>query len=137
MGVLDDHVAAFFALAQGNAELGADVFEGEVLNGPERYASVWPSNGIRAAERLDLAQIQISPTFTVHSVGKTPSQARWVADRVTLQVLGVRPTVPGRKCWPIRLAASQPIQLDRNINPHLWYGVDVFQFTSTPARTTT
>lgn len=128
------HVEAFLELARAHAELGADVYEGKVEDAPERYASVWPSIGGRGAERLDLHSIQITPSFTVHSVGTTPEQARWVGDRVMFQVLDVRPDILGRSCWPIRLTASQPVREDDNLHPGLWYQVDVFEFTSTPKR---
>ncbi len=136
--LLELHVVAFLGLARLAPALSDIVYEGEVIDRPAKYASVWASNGLRGSERLDAHQIQISPTFVVHSVGQSPEQARWVADRFAAQVLGVRPAVTGRSCWPIRLTASQPVQRDPDFkDPQLWFYADTFSYTSTPNRTAT
>ena len=134
--VVEQHVQAFLALARSHPELGGDVFEGKVVNPPERYASVWANNGVRQIERQDHRQLQITTRFTVHSVGTSLERARWVAGRIMLQVLDVRPVIDGRACWPIRLGASLPADLDQDIKPELYFGVDEFTLTSTPRRST-
>ena len=90
-------------------------------------------NGVREQERFTGGQSTADFGITVHSVGTTPEQAQWVAERVYAQLLGARLTIPGRKARPVRAITSQPLQKDTDVSPPLFYCVDVFGLTTTPA----
>jgi hypothetical protein len=49
-----------------------------------------------------------------------------------VQQLDYTPTVAGRQCGSLRHAASQPVQIDRDVSPPLYYCVDEFDLTSDP-----
>lgn len=108
-------------------------FEGVVTDRPSRYVAVFIDSGYRYSERLTGAQATADYGVTAHSVGTTPDQAQFVAERVFAQLLGHVLQVPGFRCRRVRHEASQPTQIDRDIDPPLFYAVDVFEFTSEPA----
>lgn len=109
------------------------VFEGVVTNRPNRYVTIFTDSGYRESERFTGGQWTSTQGFTVHSVGTTPDQAQYVAERVFAQLLDHVLVVPGRTCRRIRHASSQPVQQDTDISPPLYYTVDEFDVTHIPA----
>lgn len=109
------------------------VYEGTVLNRPTRYVSVFTDTGYREAERFTGSQSTSTQTFVVHSVGSTPDKALEVAELVQTQLVDHVLQVAGRTCRRLRHESSQPMQLDRDITPELYYCVDEFAVTSEPA----
>lgn len=69
----------------------------------------------------------------VTSVGSTPEQARWCAERVETALLDIRPTVTGRKCSTVDKTLALPVQRDDDVDPAVFYIPDEFQYLSTPA----
>jgi hypothetical protein len=124
---------AVLARLRADSELASVVFEGVVTNRPNRYVAVFSDSGWRTAERFTGAQSTSAQSFTVHSVGTTPDQAQFVADRVFTQLLDWTPSVAGRVCRRMRHEASEPVQIDADVTPPLFYAVDVFEVTSSPA----
>lgn len=131
------HVDAVLARLREDPELASRVFEGEVstLDGKPRtrYIRVQANGGFYEAERLGLAQSRVTFTFIIHSVSINPVAARQLQELVHAQLLGFRPSVVGRKCWPIRHEVSRPVQSDQDVSPPLWYTVDQFDLQSTTA----
>jgi hypothetical protein len=127
------HNDAFRARIDEHRDLSGHVFDAEATGDPEFYVVVYADNGYRTAERLSGAQDTATFRAVVHSVGTSPRQARWVAERVFEQVLGYRLTVPGRLCTVIRHTASLPVQNDPDLGKSAWYCVDEFAFDSDPA----
>lgn len=125
--------AAVLARLRQDSVLASSTFEGVVTNRPNRYVAVFSDSGFRTAERFTGLQGTSSQSFTVHSVGTTPDQAQAIADRVFAQLLDWTPAVEGRVCRRMRHEASEPVQIDRDVTPPMFYGVDVFEVTSSPS----
>ena len=70
---------------------------------------------------------------TIHSVGSTAEQAQAVAAKVYKQLMGFKPTVADRSCWPMRAEMSQAVRPDKFVLPVVFYAVDEFTLSSTPA----
>lgn len=115
-----------------DAVLAPVVFEGVVKDRPTRYVTFFTNSGFREAERFTGPQVTSTQTFTVHSVGTTADQAQFMAEKVFAAVLDRVLVVPGRVCRRVRHASSQPVQLDTDVTPPLFYCVDEFDVTSTP-----
>jgi hypothetical protein len=127
------HAKAVVDQLQTDADLNGVVFQGLVLNRPKRYCTVHMDSGRRIADRFTGPQVQQDYTITVHSAGTSTEQAQWVAERVYAALLGVVLAVPGRKCHRVRAIDSQPVELDRDVTPPLFYSTDVFELVSDPA----
>lgn len=68
-----------------------------------------------------------------HCVGANQAAARAVAARVRVAWLDITPTVPGRRCWPIRREDGQPAQSDEDVGQQRVDLVDVYRLESVPA----
>ncbi|WP_223690109.1 DUF3168 domain-containing protein [Leifsonia poae] len=131
------HVNAILARLREDTVLQGFTFEGVVLpdvqeNRPQRYCTIFTNSGYRTVERLSGPSATATFTYTIHSVGTDPQQAQAVAERVFAQLLDYTPTVVGRQCGRLRHAASQPVQVDTDVKPPLYYCVDQFDLTSDP-----
>ena len=71
--------------------------------------------------------------ITCHSVGGSAGAARTVADRVEVALLDVTPTVPGRKCHPIRWDSGTPPDRNEETGSLVMDQVDVYVLRSIPA----
>lgn len=71
--------------------------------------------------------------FQLTSVGLDVDGVRSVAERVRTAVVDRRPVVVGRTTWPVVHDGSEPIRLDRDVTPHVFYAVDLYRFASVPA----
>jgi hypothetical protein len=123
---------AFLARIRTGETLSRIVYEGTVKDRPNRYVSVFTDSGLHEAERWTGPQSTSTQTFVVHSVGSTPDKAQEVAELVQRQVIDHVLVVEGRTCRRIRHESSQPIQLDQDIDPELYYCVDEFAVTTSP-----
>lgn len=77
------------------------------------FAVVYPDSGTKSGFHRNL--VNDGPDelrFQVTSVGATPDQAQWAADKVAAAVLGSVPTVAGRRVWPAVEEGSQPVRRD-------------------------
>jgi hypothetical protein len=126
------HVDAVLARLRVDPVLAGCTFQGVVLNRPERYVTVHSDNGFREQDRFAAGQLTQTFSFTVHTVGRSPEQSQALAERVYAQLLGVTLVIPGRRARRIRSVVSRPTALDRDVDPPLFYGVDVFELTSEP-----
>jgi hypothetical protein len=132
--VIRAHVDAVLARLGEDEILAGSTFDGDVPGQPERYCNVYVNNGVRDQSRFTGPQSRAEFTFTIHSVGTDRAQAQLVGERVFAQLLDWTPTVPGRQCFRMRHAVSQPVQKDPDTaDPAYWYGVDQFDLISDPA----
>lgn len=127
------HVQAVLDRIRTDLQLASVVFDGDVKGNPERYVNVWNDTGYWDGHDSHIHQVDVDVTFTIHSVGMTRQQAVWVSDRVRALLLDWAPNLPGRKCWRIRSAGSQPVQKDTDTTPPKFFAVDRFTLRSTPA----
>jgi hypothetical protein len=75
----------------------------------------------------------LSQTLTVHGVGNGPEQAQWVADKARAALLTTPVTVAGRSTLYVSHTTSQPVQRDDDVQPPLFYEVDQYTLSTTPA----
>jgi len=127
------HIDAFSARLREDTVLATATFEGVVQDRPNRYCTIHAAGPTHTAERFNGRSTQQDYSVTVHSVGTTPAQARFVQDRVVAQLLDFTLTVSGRSVRRIRHTYSRPVDIDKDVSPPLWYFVDEFEFTSSPA----
>jgi hypothetical protein len=77
------------------------------------YAVFYPDTGSKSPfERNVLNDAPRDLRYQVTSVGATPEQAAWVADKVAAALWSGVPTVTGRRVWPVIEEGSQPVRPD-------------------------
>lgn len=135
--MLDQHAAAVLALLNAvDDPPPLNVHDGKVPAGvdPKVEPYVLP---YFAGGSPDLTFRGTSHTFqlriTAHCVGGNAQAARLVSQRVRAALLDVTPTVPGRKCFPIRWEDSPPPQRDESTGSTVMDQVDTYVLRSVPA----
>lgn len=126
------HDTAFQDRIRQAAALAKVVFDGEVDGRPQMYVLVHSNRGIARADRLAGPSLRRRQTYWVHSVGSSKAQADAVAEKVIGQLVDTILTVPGFTCERITHEASQPVQKDDSRQPIVYFGVDQFDFFTTP-----
>ncbi len=125
-----DVVRAVGVLLDGAA--GLVWFDGEVPDSaPERYVCLYVTTPRQEGERLSADHSQRVYTVSTMSVGTSPNECRWVAEKVHAALTRVRPAVEGRMCSPIRLLTAGQVRDDDSINPPAWIATDVWRFSVT------
>lgn len=112
--------------------LAQAVFDGEVAGRPQMYVLVHSNRGIARPDRLAGPSLRRRQTYWVHSVGASKKQADAVAEAVIVQLVDTILTVPGFTCERITHEASEPVQKDDSRQPVVYFGVDQFDFYTTP-----
>ncbi|MBT2485811.1 MULTISPECIES: hypothetical protein [unclassified Microbacterium] len=133
--LIERHVEAVLARIRADAQLSDDVFEGDVTGDPERYVNVWHDTGFFEPRSILGEHQDVDITFTIHSVGDNRWQATWVDGRVLAALNDVVLEVPGRRCWKLQPAGSQPVQKDDDVQPVKFFAVRRFVLHSTPKET--
>lgn len=131
-GLVELHAAAVLDRLR-DGELADLVFEGDVAGDPPRYANVYHDTGIWTGHDYADASIDMSVTFTIHSVGASRWGAVWVSGFVMSRLLRFIPEIPGRRCFRMQSAGSQPVALDRDATPPKHFAVDRLVLRSIPA----
>lgn len=134
--LVERHVNALLERLRSDPQLTDVVFEGDVTDDPERYVNVWHDSGFFEARSMIGEHQDIEITFTVHAVGFDRWQAVWVDGRVLAALNDVRLTVPGRRCWKLQPAGTQPVEKDTTVNPPRFLAVRRYVLHSTPTRET-
>jgi len=94
------------------------------------HAGVGTRERTRLGTRVD--RTLLSPQTT--SVGATPDQARWAAERVHDALVDVRITVDGQQPARLRHNLSRPPEPDLDEDPPVFFVVDLWTLTTNPAR---
>lgn len=131
--LIEKHVQAVVERVRADPELADAVFEGNVTSDPDRYVNVHHDTGVYSSHDFTDTIGDVDVTFTIHSVGMTDWEATWRAGRVTAQLLQFKPTIPGRRCFRMQPAGSQPVTLDRDVTPPKHIAVNRFVLHSIPA----
>ena len=116
---------AVLARLRSDAQLADAVYEGTVTDPPARYVSVFAPLGADSSDRLGGVSNVNDTTYTIHSVGVSVEQAKWVGRRVAALLTDYAIPGVGRLTHPV----SRPPRLDRESNPPLWYLVDQFDLS--------
>jgi hypothetical protein len=134
--VIDEHAQALIGLLDADNTAPALVwFDGKVPTGTDPkvtpYVVVYFDSNDPEAD-FTAAPYLFEMTATCHSVGGSAQAARMVADRVRTALLGVRPTVASRACWPIVRESGTPPQRDESTGALVMDQVDVYVLRSVP-----
>lgn len=121
--------AAMKDQAEVDPILSGSTFQGVVLNRPNRYMTFFLSGGPRKQSRLTGPSSVYDYVVVTHSVGTTPEQAQLVEERTQKQFVDWRPNLDGFDCRRMQLSDSQPIELDRDVNPPLYYIASTYGLT--------
>lgn len=118
----------------GSAELAGIVYwDKPIPDTVKRYLRVRTNSGSRhpAAERLTGPLGPIRQTFWLTGVGTTPDQAAWVLEHAGSLLTNWIPTVTGWSCRRLTLEASQPVDMDPDIDGR-YFGVDQWDLAAEP-----
>lgn len=113
------------------AALGAALttFDGEGPADPHNrvpYAVVRTDAGDTSGSLGDRYQ-ELTVTVWVTAVGGTREQAQWAADKARATLLTTGPTVSGRSAHPMWQVTSQPVTVDADVEPSLFYAVAAYR----------
>lgn len=128
------HIAAIEALL---APLGYETYYVDVPDVPTLpYLLLWGSSGTPTTERPvgfpELEDDDLTDLLGVTCVAGTAYGVLTLRAAVRAVLNDSRPTVQGRFV-ELHLFDSRDTQVDRDVNPHVPYGVDVYRLTSVPA----
>ncbi len=127
------HVTAVLQLL--NQTEGLNVFDAWVGPNPAKpYAVVYPDPGKAIPTNLPQNLSDwVETVFQVTSVGDTRDQAMWAAEKVSLALLDVSPTITGRACGSIQQESAQNVLRDDKVKPEAFYTVTTWRLYSVPA----
>lgn len=109
------------ARLQEDTILNGSTFQGQVTNRPSRYVAFFLSGGQRTKGRFTGPSSVADYTLTTHSVGTTVEQAQLVEERVQSKLVDWTPTITGFVCRRLQHDGSQPIEIDTDVSPPLYY----------------
>lgn len=69
--------------------------------------------------------------FTVRSVAPDAAGVFAVSQRVSDQLVGWVPQIPGRRCRPVRHTGGDKVRADNSVKPPLYYMDDEYELRST------
>lgn len=127
-----DHAAAVIDLL--DAQSGLNVYDGEVPTGstePQRYVVVYVTSPRQDSERLSADNSLRVYTVSTLSVGASPNECRWVAEKVHAALTRKRPAVADSMTSPISLLTAGQVRPDDDINPPAWVCTDVWRYSAT------
>lgn len=134
--LVERHITAVLDRLKSDDQLEAVTFEGDVHGDPERYVNVWHDSGFFEPRSILGEHQDVDITLTIHAVGLERWQAVWADGRVLALLNDFRLTVPGRRCWRLQPAGTQPVEKDTTVNPPRFLAVRRYILHSTPARET-
>lgn len=106
--------AAILAMVRASVPGDCGIYEGGApVEVDPPFAVFYFDSGRKSPfERTLLNDAPRDLRYQTTSVGATPDQARWVADKVGAALYGGVPSVSGRLVWPVIEESSQPIRRD-------------------------
>lgn len=135
------HDKAVLARLREHPELATRVFEGEVpkvdaqnqpVKAPQWYVLLHSNRGLVRPERFAGLARRRRKTYWLHSVAVQKGQVDKVAELILGQILNWIPEVDGWDSTRVTHEASQPVQKDDTSKPALYFGVDQFDFDTSP-----
>lgn len=131
----DPHVTALLARIREHPTLAERVLDGPPTDDTRLswWISVYVGTPSEVQHRYTGPHSQLEYTFTTHSVGTSPAQARSAARMLRGQLTDHVLVVPGRHCHSITHPVGRPLEKDPDAPPALWFIADQFDFVSDPA----
>jgi hypothetical protein len=116
------------------AGLGYAVYFVDVPTAPALpYVLLWsPATGLPLAETSVAPVGDFTTPIGVTTVAANPDAVLIATSRVNGALDGAQPAVAGRVVW-LNLTDAQPVAPDRDVTPHVAYGVGMYRLISTPA----
>ena len=107
-------IQALLAMIRASVGVTCPIYwAGSPQNAVPPYAVVYPDSGVLTAGQRTLANNGPNELrYQITSVGATPEQAQWVADKTDVAVLTGIPTVSGRRVWPSVKESTQDVRRD-------------------------
>lgn len=134
--VMADHVQALRGLLEGN---GWSVYVGDVdaKNPPMPYALIQAVTGVGGDVNVAQDRVEVAEDVNVTVVDDSASNCLRSTSECRAVLNGAVLTVAGRRCFPMRLTAAQPVAVDRDVtltgtDRHPCYAVDSWRLSSTP-----
>jgi hypothetical protein len=121
------HDEAFVAAV--DAVSGLVTFEGQVIGRPDRYTLIHPRE-TRAVSRFTGPHSMLTNEYVVKSVGSTPQKSKQARELMLEAVLDKVLVTSGWRNGRVYFITSQPLALDSDVDPGLWYTTDVLAFES-------
>jgi hypothetical protein len=101
------------------------------------YWVIHPGGAQDVQERLSGHYGTRWPQWTIHAVGENAAEVEWATEQMdsALRPKGRGLTLPvtGRTTYPLRRDVLGPIDIDRDINPPLFFQPSEYRFKSAPA----
>ncbi|MGX9346640.1 hypothetical protein [Microbacterium sp. KNMS] len=132
--LIERHVKPLLARLRSDMQLATSVFEGDVTGEPTRYVNVWHDTGFFETRTILGEHQDVDITFTIHAVGNDRWQATWVDGRVLALLNDHILTVPGRRCFALAPAGTQPVTKDTTVSPPKFFAVRRYILHSIPVR---
>lgn len=127
-----EHLAAVLEALRGTA--GLNVHDGVAPDSPTYpYVVIYADSGAASRSTLLAVSDRLEVTVQATAVGRSPESARWVAERVRGALLDARLPVPGRRSFPVTHEESRLLGRDDDVQPPVFYAVDLYRLTTVPA----
>ena len=133
--LIERHVEALLARLRDTPGLEGTVFDGDVTGDPDKYVNVFHDTGFFETRTVLGEHQDVDITFTIHAVGVDRWQATWVDGRIFTALNDTILNVPGRRCWKLAPAGSQPVKKDTTVTPPKFLAARRYILHSTPRRT--
>lgn len=125
------HTAALIARLQADELADCVYYDKPIPDTLKKYLRVRTNTGDYSAERLAAPLGPIRKTYWLTGVGASPGQAAWVLEQATDVLLNWIPTVAGWSCRRLVPAASQPVDVDPEVD-NRFFGVDQWDLYAEP-----
>ena len=94
------------------------------------YVLLWSSSGIAPVEVPVSGTTDLTDSIGATTVAMSADGVLIVQKNARAALDGTHPVVSGRVTW-LNLYDSLPVQVDRDVTPHVVYGVDMYRLIST------
>jgi hypothetical protein len=126
------HTDAVLALLQ--ADTSRRTYDAKVpADATMPYRTLFTDDGLDEATNLEAVPDVLTVLVQVTASGLNRTSTQIAMDKAHAALVGVTPTVAGRKCSPLRQINSRRITEDRDVTPHVLYAVSEYEFYSVPA----
>ena len=126
------HTKALKAWVEGDPDLAGIVFVGNVEGkAPTRYVLLFPQTPEHDVTRFAGRQEPLLIRHTAHSIGMTPAEAQWVADRLEARLVNAIVPVPGYDSKRVRHDGGMPMRVDTTVPPAVYFLADDYVWEST------
>lgn len=125
------HTAALVARLQSDELASCVYYDDEIPDETTNYLRVRTNRGALTSDRLTGPFGPLRKTYWLTGVGTSPGEAAWILEQATDVLLNWVPTVAGWRCQRMIPAASQPVDVDPDVDGR-YFGVDQWDLVTQP-----